>query len=120
MRAAADVLGHVNVFVFAAIAFVCLLQWQRRRDDPARWAALTFALLAAVALAGEIVEAVSDADELGAWYERAVIAAIVLFPYLLFRFGASFRRPRRTVEILAAGLTLAVVALSFFVEIPEE
>ena len=120
MRTAADVLGHVNVFVFAAIAFVCLAQWQRRRDQPARWAALTFALLAGVALAGEIVEAVSDPEELGAWYERAVIAAIVLFPYLLFRFGASFRRPPRAVEILAAGLTLAVVAWSFFVEIPDE
>jgi signal transduction histidine kinase len=120
MRTAADVLGHVNVFVFAAIAVVCLLQWQRRRDDPARWAALTIALLAAVALADEVVEAVSDADDLGVWYERVVIAAIVLFPYLLFRLGASFRAPPRSVELVAAALTVAVIAWSFLIDIPGE
>jgi signal transduction histidine kinase len=120
MRTAANVLGHVNVFVFAALAAVCLLQWQRRRDEPARWAALTFALLAAVALSGEVVEAVSDPDETSVWYDRIVVAAIVLFPYLLFRFGASFRRPSRWVELVAAGLTAAVVVWSFLIDIPDE
>ena len=120
MRTAANVLGHVNVFVFAAIAAVCLLQWKRRRDKPARWAALTFALLAVVALSGEVVEAVSDPDETSVWYDRIVVAAIVLFPYFLFRFGASFRRPRLWVELVAAGLTAAVVAWSFLIEIPDE
>jgi signal transduction histidine kinase len=120
MRTAADVLGHVNVFVFAAIAAVCLLQWQRRRDEPARWAALTFALLAGVLLAGEVVEAVSDPDETSVWYDRIVVAAIVLFPYLLFRFGASFRRPPRWIELAAAGLTAAVVVWSFLIDIPAE
>src|ERR671919_530444 len=120
MRTVAGVLGHVNVFVFAAIAFVCLLQWRRRRDDPARWAALTFALLAGVALAGEIVETVSDPDEVSVWYDRTIIAAVVLFPYLLFRFGVSFRRPPRSVELVAAALTAAVVAWSFVIDVPAE
>src|SRR5918996_4895104 len=120
MRTAADALGHVNVFVFAAIAFVCLLQWRRRRDDPARWAALTFALLAGVALAGEIVETVSDPDEVSVWYDRTIIAAVVLFPYLLFRFGVSFRRPPRLVEVVAAALTAAVFAWSFVIDVPAE
>jgi signal transduction histidine kinase len=120
MRTAADVRGHVNVFVFAAIAAVCLLQWLRRRDEPARWAALTFALLAGVALVGETVEAVSDPDDAGVWYERGIIATIVLFPYLLFRFGVSFRRAPRSLEFVAAGLTLIIVAWAFFIEIPAE
>jgi signal transduction histidine kinase len=120
MRALADALGHVNVFVFAAIAFVCLLQWQRRRDEPARWAALTFALLGAVALAGEIIDAVYGDDGAGAWVDKIILALIVLFPYLLFRFGASFARPRREVEIAAAVLTAAVFVWAFFIEIPEE
>src|ERR671919_214254 len=120
MRTTADALGHVNVFVFAAIAFVCLLQWRRRRDDPARWAALTFALLAGVALAGEIFEAVSDPDEASVWYDRAIIAAVVLFPYLLFRFGVSFRRPPMSVELVAAVLTATVVAWSFVIDVPAE
>jgi signal transduction histidine kinase len=120
MRTTADALGHVNVIVFAAIAAVCVLQWRRRRDDPARWAALTFALLAVVALAGAIVEAVSDPDETSVWYDRIVVAAIVLFPYFLFRFGASFRRPPRWVELVAAALTAAIVVWAFLIDIPDE
>jgi signal transduction histidine kinase len=120
MRALADILGHVNVFVFAAIAFVCLLQWQRRRDEPARWAALTFALLGAVALAGEIIDAVYDEEGAAGWVDKTIIALIVLFPYLLFRFGASFRRPRREVELAAALFTAAVFVWAFLVDIPEE
>jgi signal transduction histidine kinase len=120
MRAVADFLGHVNVFVFAAIAFVCLLQWRRRRDEPARWAALTFALLGAVALTGEIIDAVYGDDGAGGWVDTIILALVVLFPYLLFRFGASFGRTRREGEIAAAALTAVVFAWAFFVEIPEE
>jgi signal transduction histidine kinase len=120
MRTAADVLGHVNVFVFATIASVCMLQWRRRRDQPARWAALAFALLAGVALAGEIVEAVSDPDDAGVWYDRVVVAAIVFFPYLLFRFGASFRSAPRWIALVAAGLTATIVVWSLFIDIPAE
>jgi signal transduction histidine kinase len=120
MRALADVLGHVNVFVFAAIAFVCLWQWLRRRDEPARWAALTFALLGTVALAGEILDAVYGEDGAGGWVDKIIVALIVFFPYLLFRFGASFSRPSREIELAAAALTAAVVVWALFVEIPPE
>src|SRR5687768_16010210 len=120
MRALAAALGHVNVFVFAAIAFVCLRQWHRRRDEPARWAALTFALLGAVALAGEIIDAVYGEDGAGVWMDKILVALIALFPYLLFRFGASLSRPRREIELAAVTLTAVVFAWAFFVEIPEE
>jgi signal transduction histidine kinase len=120
MRALADALGHVNVFVFAAIAFVCLRQWHRRRDEPARWAALTFALLGAVALAGEIIDAFYGEDGAGVWMDKILVALIALFPYLLFRFGASLSRPRREIELAAVTLTAVVFAWAFFVEIPEE
>ena len=120
MRALADALGHVNVFVVAAIAFVCLRQWRRRRDEPARWAALTFALLGAVALAGEIIDAVYGEDGAGVWMDKILVALIALFPYLLFRFGASFVRPRREIELAAVTLTAVVFVWAFFVEIPEE
>jgi signal transduction histidine kinase len=120
MRALADAIGHVNVFVFAAIAFVCLRRWLRRRDAPARWAALTFALLAALTLAGEAIDAVYGEDGAGEWGDKVTIALIALFPYLLFRFGASFGRPRREIELAAAALTAIVFVWAFFVEIPEE
>jgi signal transduction histidine kinase len=120
MRTIADALGHVNVFVFAAIALVCLLQWQRRRSQPSRWAALTFALLAVVALAGEVADAVYGDDGPGVWFDRTVVAVLVLFPYLLFRFGTSFRPPPRPVEVAAVALTAVVLVWSFFLELPDE
>jgi signal transduction histidine kinase len=120
MRALADLLGHVNVFVFAAIALVCLRQWRRRRDEPARWAAATFALLGAVALAGEIIDAAYGEDGAGEWVDKIIVALIVLFPYSLYRFGASFGRRRREVEISAAALTVIVFVWAFFVDIPAE
>ena len=49
MRTAADVLGHVNILAFAALALVCLVQWRAARDKAAFWAPSTFALLAGVA-----------------------------------------------------------------------
>jgi signal transduction histidine kinase len=120
MRTLADALGHVNVAVFAAIALVCLRQWQRRRDKPARWAALTFALLGAVTLAGEIFDIVYGEDGAGRWVDRIIVALVVLFPYLLFRFGVSFRRPSRRIELAAAALTAVVLVWAVFIELPPE
>jgi signal transduction histidine kinase len=120
MRSLADALGHVNVVVFAAIALVCLRQWLRRRDEPARWAALTFALLAAVTLAGEIFDVVYGEDGAGAWVDRIIIALIVLFPYLLFRFGVSFGRRSRRIELAATVPTAAVLIWALFIDLPAE
>jgi signal transduction histidine kinase len=120
MRTAADALGHFNVVVFAAIALVCLRQWLQRRDEPARWAALTFALLGGVALAAEIIDAVYGDDGAGGWVDKIIIALIVLFPYLLFRFGVSFGRPSRRIELAAAVLTAIIAVWALFVDIPEE
>jgi signal transduction histidine kinase len=120
MRALADALGHANVVVFAAIGLVCLRQWLKRRDEPARWAALTFALLAGVALAGEIIDAVYGEDGPGGWVDKVIVALIVLFPYLLFRFGASFRPAAREFELAAGTLTAVVFVWSLFVDLPEE
>jgi signal transduction histidine kinase len=120
MRAFADALGHVNVVVFAAIGVVCLRQWLKRRDEPARWAALTFALLAGVALASELIDIVYGDDGPGGWVDKVILALIVLFPYLLFRFGASFRPAPRTLELAAGALTAIVLVWAFFVDVPEE
>jgi signal transduction histidine kinase len=120
MRALADIMQYANVVAFAALACVCYGVWQRERSDPARWAFLTFALLGAVSVAGAIIDAVAGSDP-GVWLNKLVIALVVLFPYFLFRFAASFSRPIRSVEGAAALLTAILVVWTLALpDIPEE
>lgn len=108
MQTLADVLQGVQIAAFVALAAVCFRQWRSRRDEPAFWALLTFGLLAAVAASGPVTNAVAG-DDPPEWLDKLVIALILLFPYFLFRFGASFGWPSRRVELAALALTAAVV-----------
>ena len=42
MRLAVELVGIVNLVLFAAIAVVCVRQWNRERETTALWAALAF------------------------------------------------------------------------------
>src|SRR5919108_1648432 len=120
MRTFADVLQYVNVAAFAALALVCYRAWRRERSDPARWAFLTFALLGAVSVAGPVIDALAGADP-GVWLDKLIIALVVLFPYFLFRFAASFGRPTWFVEAAAAALTGIIVVWTLALpDVPEE
>ena len=114
------VLDWVNVLAFVGLAGLTLLIWRRQRDQASKWLALTFGVLAAIAVAGRFTpeESRSEAVE---WLVKVEIAILVLFPYFLFRFAASFRRPGRLVESIAVGLTATIVIWTFFLsEIPSQ
>lgn len=118
MQSLADALQYVNIAAFGLLAFVCLRTWLGQRSPPAFWAFATFGLLAAVAIAAEVLDALGD-DHL--WAMKVVVALVVLFPYLLYRFAASFRPVRRLTELFAAAITLGLVGWTFALpEIPEE
>jgi signal transduction histidine kinase len=118
MQSLADALQYVNIAAFGLLAFVCLRTWLGHRSPPAFWAFATFGLLAAVAIASSILDAVGE-DHL--WVTKVIVALVVLFPYLLYRFAAAFRPFRRLTEVLAAGITLGLVGWTFALpEIPEE
>jgi signal transduction histidine kinase len=105
----ADVLSYVQIAAFVGLAAVSFQQWRARRDEPAFWALLTFGLLGAVSASGPLTDALAG-DEPPEWLSKLIIALVVLFPYLLFRFAASFARPSRAVEAAALVATAAVVA----------
>jgi signal transduction histidine kinase len=120
MRTLADALQYVQIVAFVALAVVCFQQWRSRRDEPAFWALLTFGLLAVVAASGLVTDALAG-DTPPEWLSKLVIAVVVLFPYLLFRFAASFGWPSRRVELAALALTAAVVVWAAALPtIPEE
>ena len=119
MQTFAEVLRYVNVAAFAALALVCYRVWLRQRGDAARWAFLTFALLAAVSVASAILDNVDGGP--GGWLEKVVVALAVLFPYFLYRFAASLAASPRVVEAAAGVVTATVFVWTLALpEIPEE
>jgi signal transduction histidine kinase len=117
VREAVELVGIVNLVLFAAIAVVAVRQWRR---EPMRrtglWAALAFVALAWVLVASRVLP--EDPQELpGKIAQRIDLAILLLFPYLLYRFSSAFyadRRPlARFVDTLSTVLVLATFALPY-------
>jgi signal transduction histidine kinase len=116
VEALANGLEYVTLAAFAVIALTCLVLWRRRHDRPAFWAFLTFAVLAVAALAGPVNEQLGDSWVIA----KVVIVLIVVFPYLLHRFAASFAPSRRPLEAGALAITAVVAVWGVLLpEIPE-
>ena len=114
MRQAVELVGIVNLVLFAAIAVVCVRQWSSERAPTALWAALAFVDLAAVMVVGQLLP-----DEPQGLAEKALqrldLAFLVLFPYLLYRFTVAFESAKRPlapfIEVLTSGLVAATFVL---------
>src|SRR5690349_15117776 len=84
-------LQYAEWIVFAAVAFVTLRLWRRHRSPAAGWAAATFGTFLLVVVAAAAVG--PNPKHLNDLFVKALIAVIVLFPYALFRFAATFISP---------------------------
>jgi len=116
MRLGVELVGIVNLVLFAAIAVVCVRQWRRERAVTALWAALAFVTLAWVIVAGRVLP--RDPEDLaGRVVQRLDLVILVLFPYLLYRFATAFEPARRplahVVDALSVTLVTATVVLPF-------
>jgi signal transduction histidine kinase len=120
VRTLLDFLDFLNLGVFTLVALVAIWQWRAGRSKAALWAALAFADLAFVADVGRVLP---DNDE-GTWHFiafRTLIAILVLFPYLLYRFTTAFEPPTRRLEQLLGIMTVALVAWTYILpDFPEE
>ncbi len=112
MRQAVELVGIVNLVLFAAIAVVCVRQWSSERAPTALWAALAFVDLVAVMVVGQLLP-----DEPQGFAEKALqrvdLACLVLFPYLLYRFVVAFEATKRPLTPYIDVLTSVLVAASF-------
>ncbi len=117
MRQAIGIVEIVNLVLFIAIAGVCVRQWLRDRSLTAMWAALAFVSLAAVAGSGFLLpeEPGGVAEKVA---QRFLIAVLLIFPYLVYRFASAFEPKRRQlarfVDSLSATLVAATIALPYF------
>lgn len=113
MKTAIDIVGWIEVVAYAGLVPAALIQWRAHRGRPALWAALAFGALGTVIIAGR---ALPNSPDGGAaeWGLKALLAVLVLFPYLLYRFAVSFEhRPFGWLDALATGLTAAIVVWTF-------
>ena len=112
MRQAIEVLRYVNMTTTCLIALACLYQWRKHKGAAARWAAIAFGTISIITIAGLFIRR-DPSEELHGLYVNALLAVLVLFPYFLFRFTASFERPGRMLRLLVDGSTLIIVTATF-------
>ena len=106
-----DILKYVSAAAFALLGAVSLALWLRRRSRPSLWAALCFSSLGGVALVGQLLPEHPDSNaEVVA--QRALVIALILFPYFLFRFTAAFDPASRRLNWITTGTTAGLIVWS--------
>ena len=102
-------LSNVSLVEFVLLAALTALQWVRYRIRGAGWIALSFAILGGLALALQIDPSLVTNQGTA----KALVALLLVMPYSLFRFAATFRAPTRLVRSLAIVVTVAIVVFTF-------
>ena len=121
MEAVLDVLQYVQSAVYVVLGVAAIIAWYRRRGQARGWLAGTFSVLALVTIVGlflpDVVEPRSPED----YVTRTLLVLIVLFPYFLFRFAASFRTRPRWLEAVALAMVVVLGFTGFLLdELPAE
>ena len=114
-----ELLEYLDVVGFVILALVAWRQWRRQGGRPAMWVTLTFGVLAAVTLIG----LVTPEEPEGVFWEivqRLTLSVLVLFPYFLFRFMASFGASSQLLDRGALVATAIVGLWALFIPLPEE
>ncbi len=96
-------LGDVALAEFVVLAVMALWQWGRHRSRGAGWAAISFSVLALVAVIGKLLEQGHVLPS--PWVIKALVGGILLVPFCLYRFAAMFGQPPRWVRRMAFVLT---------------
>ena len=112
-------LGQLTTVAYVVLGLLGLLHWRRQRTKQSGWLAATFLVLGVVLLVAEALPQNPEEDSL-ALFRRLIIAVLLLFPYFLFRFSATFEKPSPFLELFAGGMTALVVVWSFFIPFTEE
>jgi len=120
VRTLVQSVGFLNLALFTGVAIVALVQWRRSGGRAGLWAALAFVTLAAVVDAGGALPENPERDwEIVA--QRVLIAVLVLFPYLLYRFTTAFRQATLKLERFLGLMTLVLLVWTFALrDIPNE
>jgi diguanylate cyclase (GGDEF)-like protein len=94
---------------FVLLALLTALQWARHRIRGAGWVTVSFAILGGITLAVRVDPSIV----LNQNVTKSLIALLLLMPYCLFRFAASFRRTSLLVHAVAALVTAGIIAFTY-------
>ncbi len=112
--------GYVNLVLFTAVALLALRQWRLGRGRAGLWAALSFGTLALVVDAAPLLDDTPDRP-LETFLFRTLVAVLVLFPYLLYRFSTAFEPPTRRLEQWLGLMTVVVLVWTYALpEFPQD
>jgi signal transduction histidine kinase len=114
MKSFVTAIQWLQLVEWTVLAVVALNVWRVRRTPAARWLAFTFGILALVVLAGHFMSKPEGAVE-ASGLVRALLVALVLFPYLLYRFVVAMVERHRWSWILAHVLTAATIVATFLI-----
>ena len=107
-------LGNVAMAEFVVLAVLALWQWRRSRIRGAGWAAISFLLLAGIALAGKGIRLGWIPPDLVLL--KVLVGVLLAVPYAFYRFAAAFDRPRLWIRLVAGGLTAAALVATSTLE----
>ena len=111
-----QILANVSLWEFVLLAALTLGQWLRHRIRGAGWAALAFGIIGGISVVAKVDPTIVTNETA----VKVLIAVLMVMPYCLFQFAASFYRPRAVVQYVAAALTIAVIAFTFALQyVPE-
>mgnify|MGYP000011629161 CR=1 FL=1 len=121
MEATLDALRYVQTAMYIALGVFAINAWIRRRGAARAWLAGTFGVLSLVTALGLVLPEDNEPRSVGDVVSRILLGLIVLFPYFLFRFAASFRTRPKWVEAAALALTAGLfLSIHVFHELPSE
>lgn len=112
----AEVVSLINAAAFAAIGALSVRQWRRSRLEPARWLAVAFGLLGAVAAFGVVIPE-DPQGVVALTLQRVLVLGIVAYAWALVRFLVSFEtipvRLARTVAAWSVAVAVGLLALPY-------
>jgi signal transduction histidine kinase/ActR/RegA family two-component response regulator len=105
--------------VFTVVALLAFVRWRRQGGAPARWASLSFGVLAFVTLLSVLPEPPPGVP--GDLLTKVTLVALVLFPFFLYRFTTSFAAAGIRLDRAAYGLTAVVLIAGIALpDVPED
>jgi hypothetical protein len=111
-----QILANVSLWEFVLLAALTFGQWLRHRIRGAGWAALAFGIIGGISVVAKVDPGIVTNETT----VKVLIAVLMLVPYCLFQFAASFLRPRAVVQYAVAAVTVAVIAFTFALQyVPE-
>jgi hypothetical protein len=114
MQGLADAFQYVNAAAFFFLGLLGARVWLRRRDSQSAWLSLTFGILGVISVIG-LLQPEKVASDLGQLILKVEVGVLLLFPYFLYRFAASFDPPSRAIEWFAGIVTAIAIIWPFFI-----